>query len=1823
MVLSGGPMIHGLPKRPVTVLPPTTGQRPSPSASSSATRLQIPLPATQALPQSQSPQAPPPLPTVTPPLDASATVLLSQIMLPERPLICYRQFGPVDGVRDHHLAVELVRRSLVKEWEDKGILDTWLTVVRVERQSVSLWVFIVTSDSGAPNSASSLEALQFEEMHAIRSGRFTPRDLYPCSPQCNHPTKGCDKCDLERPPIQNNVLSTCLLPRSSLRLPFATFLDALRGRLIDKISQQQCHRENQKEIDSPIMRLNDGFLLGPQAHRGPWEQYWGSNAQAPVSKLVHCQLHLSLLPTRLLVQPVLTKAPLLPLSPDPPAGTPVVLLPYGTPAYYLGPYIGPKDDARVSFQESLRGLGCRSWEGQGLIVCWLTVRAGSTQVSSSMPVAALGSKPPAVQERGSMVVWPLALCFHPTSTSRQPLTVLPSIPSSVCQPISPPRTSAPGPNDSPSPLKATGETLLATSEEAPSSRSSSVLDHSRHSRASSLGGIKALSVDAKAVKFGPGMDTVALEMGSYVEWAVKEREREKERVAKEKEREREKARRDVERPESLTIPNEVQPNDTLSIGPQSSAGSQRSEAPNALLTTQRRPQGSVSHPEGYYPSPPEFSSTAAPAGMPSRTSILAGPTYPVVEQSSAPQQQAVAHQDWNMDAATGVFDLTNASMSGRSSGFDTETVLNMTRAAMGIDEEFTEDDFNFFDVPPVPQSSGAPVIGTNSSPTSALHQAQINIDNSFNTTAFQPTDDSGPSWMEEFLSGSQGPQEEAALHFSHNDSSTPAYVSSSDVPYNTSTTIHQQRHDSPITSPAHAQQSQDLQHSHSSLPRSPLRTPEPSTSASSPYTLTSSEHEGDPDLQPNSIVDDEEQFSSEFPFRLKEYVAEGYQAVPFPAALTLASQKYTGPSGKFNLISEEKQAHLYLSTDSASEGLIDESAYAANQFLETVAPRKRSARIPLPSKRLAAHLLSSRAPRQLKDEVEGYRKTIRARLRKIGDKPARQGDFEIWRSKGFFDKFSADTDPRMKLVKRLRGQKRRLGYTPYPYLRSTADLDPREPGSKLADFEDLVAAPTPLTDEEEGEDSDSESSTFATDGESVFAGELDVFGTGEGVNSVRIIRDDDDNSPAPPESLREMKTPPPPSNVPVTLGASLLHTLCHPAHVVALTYGTTFNTTLAPAAPSPAPVPMSVPTPVSPAAHTSPAGESAVLLEAAANVTTRELVENPAWALAYSTQYGWTESDVVQASSVDSVAELMRFVPDVQYKTSLHQLIQLLDPPTHFEEKKTTIAQILKPPMIATSQAGVPIQLGATSLRFWDKLGLSPLGGSKDVVAFALYEEESTTPEHVAILSQWMEDVCKVYAGRRLGTQSIGGDSTEHPTGLIPFKWESVKKTLSGLIRSLPGEPAHVVLYFVTTPSMTVTSVREFRQLSAALTHAHSGIHGLDGRVLVHFVPKSFVYDVCGSSQVWRLGLEKFVQCVYDRLLRRVERIVPRQIFKRQSLKSYRFFQSYSWTLARRSPNFSFKLVDWPPASTDVVDRHAMLHVAYEISECSNFVMMCGVDAHGEAHDARVVYIGGDDQDFNELDEKVVGGVMAFVWDFCSRTNAEWNVVIARPGPMTENELIAWEKCLLRDVISQDQAIHVAISCIEVEPPLLFLAPSLDTGKHSALSPVIPHPAHSVHHTKWMFTDISSTTMVVSPYHRIPLVGINPHSFGPDVLSVDEDLYPSSSTSSTRIGLLPLCSSYLVTCPPIADRSTNVSPGSTEYTMVISSLHFHVLHTCGSRSSSMRKPLYDLQDEILRSYSSLAVLSRERWSTSRYGGVPFHLAAVLIMKGALSYSKEA
>lgn len=50
-----------------------------------------------------------------------------------------------------------------------------------------------------------------------------------------------------------------------------------------------------------------------------------------------------------------------------------------------------------------------------------------------------------------------------------------------------------------------------------------------------------------------------------------------------------------------------------------------------------------------------------------------------------------------------------------------------------------------------------------------------------------------------------------------------------------------------------------------------------------------------------------------------------------------------------------------------------------------------------------------------------------------------------------------------------------------------------------------------------------------------------------------------------------------------------------------------------------------------------------------------------------------------------------------------------------------------------------------TAIRFWEKEGLGPRGGNKDVVAFALFEEGEDKEK---LVQGWMERIGRVYSVR-------------------------------------------------------------------------------------------------------------------------------------------------------------------------------------------------------------------------------------------------------------------------------------------------------------------------------------------------------------------------------------------------------------------------------------------------------------------------------------------
>lgn len=78
------------------------------------------------------------------------------------------------------------------------------------------------------------------------------------------------------------------------------------------------------------------------------------------------------------------------------------------------------------------------------------------------------------------------------------------------------------------------------------------------------------------------------------------------------------------------------------------------------------------------------------------------------------------------------------------------------------------------------------------------------------------------------------------------------------------------------------------------------------------------------------------------------------------------------------------------------------------------------------------------------------------------------------------------------------------------------------------------------------------------------------------------------------------------------------------------------------------------------------------------------------------------------------------------------------------DEQSTISLRTLEPPLLAVGKDETVVQLSSTSLRFWEKLGLTPRAGPKDVTAFIFYE--GADEERETELESWLDKVSTAYA---------------------------------------------------------------------------------------------------------------------------------------------------------------------------------------------------------------------------------------------------------------------------------------------------------------------------------------------------------------------------------------------------------------------------------------------------------------------------------------------
>jgi mediator of RNA polymerase II transcription subunit 13 len=67
----------------------------------------------------------------------------------------------------------------------------------------------------------------------------------------------------------------------------------------------------------------------------------------------------------------------------------------------------------------------------------------------------------------------------------------------------------------------------------------------------------------------------------------------------------------------------------------------------------------------------------------------------------------------------------------------------------------------------------------------------------------------------------------------------------------------------------------------------------------------------------------------------------------------------------------------------------------------------------------------------------------------------------------------------------------------------------------------------------------------------------------------------------------------------------------------------------------------------------------------------------------------------------------------------------------------------LETPMFTVGKSDAILQVLPTALRFWEKLGLGPRGGKKNVTAFALFEDNGE--ERQLQVEHWLGNMSSTY----------------------------------------------------------------------------------------------------------------------------------------------------------------------------------------------------------------------------------------------------------------------------------------------------------------------------------------------------------------------------------------------------------------------------------------------------------------------------------------------
>lgn len=469
--------------------------------------------------------------------------------------------------------------------------------------------------------------------------------------------------------------------------------------------------------------------------------------------------------SQLTIHPLLIPTPFLPLPTSFPLapGTPITLLPFGTPAYFLARYTGPTSALTSQFQDSFNGHGVGSWQENAFSIK-KGFHANKTPDTSGPTyiIAWISVENKQGEDKGITMIYPTELClsFTPSSGPR-PLDYIPLLPTQLQpSPEVPPlipsissHLSVASPLAQPSPVSYIQNSAI----QRPSLPPSPTVESVRAFRTLTLSKSKDIR-------------QIASEVGGYVDAIVRERERERERLKREREGGGVGGSPKLSRPTATPGPGPgpgppatsdipVPPPVPVMAATSSTLGPSlplTQMPPSTLLPAQHT---DPMNGQTFYPSPPQTSNIPPPQALKTSPVVNTVPV-PAIEDADSNDPSHIPHQDTptteaepeSFSEATSYYPFGNTESTwtqpsqrylgmdididfrldmGMGFGMNMDTLSsngggggNYSDHHGGIDYEdaFTDDDFSFFDqpsraAPPQPTHlSVHPSLGTSISP---------------------------------------------------------------------------------------------------------------------------------------------------------------------------------------------------------------------------------------------------------------------------------------------------------------------------------------------------------------------------------------------------------------------------------------------------------------------------------------------------------------------------------------------------------------------------------------------------------------------------------------------------------------------------------------------------------------------------------------------------------------------------------------------------------------------------------------------------------------------------------------------------------------------------------------------------------------------------------------------------------------------------------------------------------------------------------------------------------------------------------------------------